>query len=234
MMRRRLALLLALGVSLSACAGGPRAGGSYERVANPSKVLATDLSFARLARDKGQWDAFRKYAASGAMVLGSTGGTAFAALSKPAETAKSDVWAPQSVWASCDGSLVVTYGAITKGDDSSGEYATIWQRQSKGDFKWVVHWENLKAKAPVAPEFIQAKVADCAQHDGPGPYPRKSGKEAMAMVNQPNATGGEGLSRDRTLYYQWWQIDGQTTLTVTMKRNGQNEDVLTLQAQGDR
>lgn len=234
MMVRRFALFLALGVSLSACAGGPRAGGSYERVANPSKVLATDLSFARLARDKGQWDAFRKYAASGAMVLDSTGGTAFAALSKPAETAKADAWAPQGVWASCDGSLVVTYGAITKADNASGEYATIWQRQSKGDFKWAVHLENFKAKAPVAPDFIQAKVADCAKHDGPGPYLRKSGKDAMALVNQPTAQGGEGLSRDRTLSYTWNRMNGQTVLTVTMKHDGQDENVLTLKAQGDR
>ncbi|MXP26264.1 hypothetical protein GRI39_09475 [Altererythrobacter indicus] len=233
-MWRRLALVMALGGSLSACAGGPRVGGSYERVANPSNVLATDLALARLAREKGQLDALSKYATSGAIVLSSMGGTAFPASGKAADNAKADSWVPQSVWASCDGSLVVTYGAITKADGASGEYATVWQRQSKGDFKWAVHLENLKSTAPLAPDFIQAKVADCAKRDRPGPFQRESGKSAMALVNQLTATGGEGVSHDRTLSYRWRHTGDDTKFSVTMKRNGQDEDVLTMQAQGGR
>ena len=66
---------LCRGALLASCAGGS-GGTARERFyrslkpqANPSAVIATELAFAREAREKGQWTAFRKFAAEDAVMF---------------------------------------------------------------------------------------------------------------------------------------------------------------------
>ena len=70
----KLAISIAAAGALAACAGQgerPRYRG-LRPTANPSAVVAAELAFARAAQEKGQWTAFREYAADemGARICG--------------------------------------------------------------------------------------------------------------------------------------------------------------------
>ena len=109
--------ILAASLLLVSCAGpgGYRNGrGDVENLAERAsigQVVATELAFARAAREDGQWTAFADFAAPNALIFGPEG--ALDAKSwlyrqeNPAEAAK---WRPHAVWSSCDGSLAVSRG----------------------------------------------------------------------------------------------------------------------------
>ncbi|RKF22598.1 hypothetical protein D6851_05100 [Altericroceibacterium spongiae] len=227
-MIRRGVAFLALGFALSACAGGPRNGrGALERVAHPSDVLAQDLAFARLAREEGQRKAYKKYAASGAIMVGTKGLVSVeGAFPTENNLSQVDQWVPQKVWSSCDGSLSVTYGAIAKaGGGAEGQYATVWHRRNRGDYEWVFHMERLDGQAPAAPEFIAAKVADC---DAPDRSAVQAERNREATISQESQSEGGGLSADRSLSYHYAPQAEGTVLRVMAKRDGQPRNVLTL------
>lgn len=159
-------------LALVSCAGGPRYGGQrLERVANPSEVVATELAFARAAQEDGQWTAFRKYAAAGALIFGRNG--AFEAkpwLAKQTDPAQSVTWEPLVVWSSCDGTLAVSrFSFVDPSDGSSGVGHTVWQREKNGGYRWVFDFGWPTESAPPQSDMISAKVAECGPaNDVPG------------------------------------------------------------------
>ena len=159
-MRVLFACIAAL--TLASCAG---AGQRLKLVANPSQVVATELAIARAAREDGQWTAFRKYAADGALIFGREG--AFEAkpwLSKQKDPEQSVVWQPLAVWSSCDGTLAVShFSFVDPKDDTQGIGYTVWQRERNGDYRWVFDF-GWQAKASTQQsDMIAAKVAECGQ-----------------------------------------------------------------------
>ncbi|MDZ4274509.1 MAG: hypothetical protein U0995_00590, partial [Erythrobacter sp.] len=84
---RRAAPILMLSVfalALAACAGGQQRRGPSPAVINralatapggaqPSTIVATEIAFSRAARERGQWTAFRMFAAPGALLHGENG-----------------------------------------------------------------------------------------------------------------------------------------------------------------
>src|SRR5690606_11253908 len=83
-------------------------------------------------------------------------------LRKRADPPQSVSWSPTRVFIACDGSYGVAEGHATYADGRKGGYVTIWRRQPKGDYKWVLDW-NTDAPAG-EPDIIDGKVADCARH----------------------------------------------------------------------
>lgn len=162
-LRATLGLSLATSLALVSCAGsgGPRR--TLDPAANPSEVIATELAFARAAREDGQWTAFRKFAADGALIFGRSG--AFDAdpwLGKQQDPAQSVSWQPLAVWSSCDGSLAVTQFSFTDSKEgTTGLGHTVWQRQRGGEYRWVFDFGWPTGEAPDEPEMISAKVAEC-------------------------------------------------------------------------
>ncbi len=164
-MRRRaakLAIALAVASSLAACAS-PGDGRRYRGLrpaANPSAVVATELAFARAAQEKGQWAAFRQFAADDAVMFVPQPVKAKDWLKGRAEPAVAVKWQPYEVWMSCDGSLAVTKGAWQR-PKGVGYFTTVWRRQKNGDYKWVLdQGDALKEPLP-EPEMIAGQVADC-------------------------------------------------------------------------
>ncbi|MDZ4307257.1 hypothetical protein [Allopontixanthobacter sp.] len=159
-------LSLAASLALASCAGsgGPRR--TLDPVANPSEVVAVELAFARAAREDGQWTAFRKFAADGALIFGRGG--AFEAkpwLAKQQNPPQSVSWQPLAVWSSCDGSLAVTQFSFTDPHDgTTGLGHTVWQRQRGGEYRWVFDFGWPTGETTPEPDMISAKVAEC----GPG------------------------------------------------------------------
>ena len=140
-------------LTLAACTMGPDyknmpgyGQGSGERIdgsrlggyANPSEVAATDIAFSRAARDDGQWTAFRRFAADGAVIHGRNGPIDadpwLAAQDDPPAPVQ---WTPTAVWSSCDGSVAVTQGKFAEPEGQWGYYVTVWERQRDGRYRWV-------------------------------------------------------------------------------------------------
>jgi hypothetical protein len=180
-LRFAFALIIALGVS-----AGP-AEARRDRLrpsANPSAVVATELAFARVAQEKGQWAAFREFAADDAVMFVPQQTGAKAWLKGRAEPQVAVKWQPYDVWMSCDGSLAVTKGAWQR-PSGVGYFTTVWKRQKNGTFKWVLdQGDGLKQPLP-EPDMIGGHVADCSRPTGA----------------PPAAAGTAGWSDDRTL--QW-------------------------------
>jgi len=160
----RLAIAL-LALALTACSTGPNPRDRYARMlkptANPSKVVAAELGFARMAQDEGQWTAFREYAADDGVMFVPEPVIARDWLKGRADPAQAVRWQPHHVWSSCDGSLAVTRGAWQRPDGSNGYFTTVWQRRRDGEYRWTLDQGDSLETPLEAPEFVRTDVADC-------------------------------------------------------------------------
>jgi hypothetical protein len=160
-MRKSIAIA-SLALAVSACAPGYGSGPRPLALrANPSDVIATELAFARTAREKGTWTAFRDYATRDAQWPGPQWESVQAALKGAPDPAQAIVWEPDQVWASCDGSFALSSGPATHPNGKRTRFATIWQRQDNGDYRWVLDQGFDLEGDYAAPEMITAGVADC-------------------------------------------------------------------------
>lgn len=148
---------------------------------DPSSVIAAEIAFNRLAQEKGQWTAFRETAADDAVLFVPQKVAAKEWLKKQADPPKSVSWAPSIVYVACDGNVAASTGNWTRPDGSVGYFTTIWRRDKKGAWKWVLdHGDRLTAPRP-APEFLTGKVATCKRGqrpEGPPPMPAKGERPA--------------------------------------------------------
>lgn len=154
--------------------GGPR-GMPAPVYSEPADVIAAESAFARMAREKGQWTAFRATAAPGAQFFAPEAVRAEEWLRGKPNPPAGLAWQPHAAWMSCDGAYAVTRGGWTNGA-KHGWFATVWQRQKDGGFKWVLDQGGDTAEAQAEPDMIMAKVADCparrsgmhSEHGRPG------------------------------------------------------------------
>lgn len=189
-MKKLVAAVLAI-ATLAACAPTqPRHLRDLPRTANPSAVLATEIAFARAAQERGQWTAFRQYATRDAVMFMPDVVNAQDWLRRQADPPQSVRWQPHAVWSSCDGSLAVTRGASQWPSGAEGYFATVWQRQRNGDYRWVMDYGDLLAAPLPAPEMLGATVADCSR---PGAAPAPAGEAGNVR---------EGASEDGTLRWR--------------------------------
>jgi hypothetical protein len=170
--------------------------------ADPSKVVATELAFARAAQEKGQWTAFAEYSTDQAVMFVPEPVNAHSWLSGRANPAQAVMWQPHQVWSSCDGSLAVTKGAWQRPNGTVGYFTTVWERQRDGGYKWVLDQGDQLEQALAQPEMIGGKVAECATPGGP---PR--GQSQPASIRPTACDGGTcrggGSSGDGTLTYEY-------------------------------
>ena len=163
-------MVAAAALLLAGCAGTePRLSDRERERADPSRVIATELAFARAAQEHGQWTAFAQFAADDAVMFVPQPVNARQWLRQQPNPAEAVRWQPHQVWASCDGSLAVTKGGWQRPDGSVGYFTTVWKRQRNGEYRWVMDQGDTLAQPLPAPEMIQARVADCVTRPGPPP-----------------------------------------------------------------
>ena len=182
--------------------------------ASPGKVVAAEIALGQLARAKGQWKAFRETSADGAIVYAPRPVDARQWLKSQPEPAAAMTWQAQAVFLSCDGSLAVASGPWQAASGGQGTFATVWQRQKKGDYRWVLTQATGVAPAPGASDMIRSSVATCPR---PARVPGKSAA-AVAPETFPAGTRG-GNSTDGTL--RWTMTlasDCSRTLSVSLSR----------------
>jgi hypothetical protein len=198
--------------------------------ANPSAVIATELAFARLAQEKGQWTAFRMTSTKNAVMFVPQPVYAQDFLKGKADPAKAVAWQPHQVWSSCDGSLAVTRGAWQAPDGTTGYFTTVWQRQKDGKYKWLVDQGDALPMPMDPPEMIVAKVADCPAGYRPGRGPKVQDFKGKLPPLDPSHLAGQSL--DGTL---GWDVtvspDGARRFVVTVTSDGKPTTVQDIQVE---
>lgn len=234
-MMRAIGAVLLAGL-LASCASGPGGNDPRERFyrslaprANPSAVIATELAFAREAREEGQWTAFREFAAEDAVMFVPEAVKARDWLANRADPPQPVQWQPHQVWSSCDGSLSVTKGAWQQPDGTVGYFTTIWQRESsrrREEYRWVLDQGDALAEPLPEPDIIRTKVADCATGGLPAAFDSAQA-DWEANADAAGAVAGYGESRDGTLVYRYQVAPGGARVISVFLRNGDTmEEVL--------
>ena len=152
---------------------------------DPSSVFAAEIAFNRLARDRGQWTAFRETAAEDAVMFVPQRVLAKQWLKGRADPPKPVSWTPSTIYVSCDGNLAASTGNWQRPDGTVGYFTTIWRRDKRGAWEWVLdHGDTLAAPRP-ASEFLVGKVATCKRG--------KATEGAGAEVKSPVPPADESL-----------------------------------------
>jgi hypothetical protein len=190
--------------------------------ANPSALIAAEIAFARLAREKGQWTAFRETAAEDAVMFVPQPVRAQQWLGGRKDPPAAVQWQAAQVWMSCDGTLGVTKGAWQRPDGTVGYFTTIWQKRwKKADYRWVLDQGDTLAQPLPDSDMLSASVADCARG---GPRPEMQRPEP---AKGPPGLTGEGRSDDGTLTWSCRvAADQSRSLVVSLMKNGSMTEVM--------
>jgi len=167
MLRARILLALLLGMTLAACAGPQRENRFLQSLGNqaqPSDIVATELSFARLAREKGHWKAYAEYAAEGAIVFDQAGPQLVTDyIAKGSGAGGTFAWDVLHVYMSCDGSHAASMGTFTHSSGAEGVYTTIWERQKKGDYRFILDFPQVGETWEDAGDMVRSTVGECRE-----------------------------------------------------------------------
>lgn len=231
-MKRALLCACALALAGSAQAReqrpfpGSGAGNSY---ANPSAVIATEIAFAQMAQEKGQWTAFLAYAANDGVIFTPQMAYAQRALKGRANPPVAVKWQAHSVWSSCDGSLMVSHGAWQR-PDATGWFTTIWQRQRDGNYRFVLDHGDETAQPIPAPDMLSGLTADCPERvrrSGGGKPPEMPKPPKVSELPPLDPAHRTGKSDDGSLS---WDVtvapDRARKLVVTWKKGGEERQLL--------
>jgi hypothetical protein len=167
-------------------------------------VEAAERAFAAMAQTRGQWTAFRAFAAPDAKMLLDRPQPAHPFLAGRADPPVSVMWWPARTYTSCDGSLAFSTGPYRIGAEN-GQFFTIWARQPDGGWKWIYDGGGPVKAALPAGERVQAARAGCR-------VPR----EPAVLIESD--TGG--ASADGTLRWSVSPAGNQYRLRVLFVRDG--------------
>ena len=226
----RAAVALVALTALAACSTGPRlppaafieralAGAPGE--AQPSTLVATELAYAREAREIGQYTAAANYAAPGARLHARNGPVPFAALGDLPDPEQAVAWSPRVVAMSCNGATAVTLGRFQDQEGFVGNYVTVWRRNAENEYRWIYDVAGRDDPQPppraefedgdivvTAIDAIEGRIADCPRRDAAVPPP-----PALSLASED--PGEAFLSRDGTLRWRWeHQADGTKFVAV--------------------
>jgi hypothetical protein len=165
----------------------------------PVTAIDAERAFAADAQQLGQWTAFRRWAASDAILFTPRPVSAHDFLKGRKDPPQSVKWAPAASFMSCDGALALNTGPWTRDAGKTvGFFTTVWQRRTGGGWQWTLdHGDTLTAPRPLPP----------------APVVRRASCTAIAplradVVVRPGAAPltndrGRGRSPDGTLFYSW-------------------------------
>ncbi|PZU58763.1 MAG: hypothetical protein DI547_08205 [Sphingobium sp.] len=234
----RLLLVVALmAVAGNADAQGGRGPGGRMMglSANPSAVIAAEIGFSQLAREKGQWTAFRETAAKEAVMFVPEQVVAQTWLKGRKDPASPMKWQPHAVYMSCDGGVAASTGSWQRPDGSQGYFTSIWRRDPKKGWHWVLDHGDTLSVSRAEPEMITGKVAACPPRrprplmgeDAGSPAAGRPGKPGKPEKPAPFLPSGSGASADGTLSWSMTVApDLSRRFVVHMRQEGGDSVVI--------
>lgn len=129
------------------------------QAAAPQSAVDAERAFNAAAQAKGQWTAFREFAAKDAVMFVPQPVNTHTWLRERDDPPKSVTWWPTESYVSCDGKLAVNTGGWKLPDGSVGYFSTVWQRQADGSWKWIVDGgDGLKVARdrPAEPKVVRS------------------------------------------------------------------------------
>lgn len=133
------------------------------QAAGPQSAVDAERAFASAAQARGQWTAFRDYAAPNAAMYVPQRVHAQEWLRDRKDPPRSVEWWPTASYVSCDGKLAVNTGGAKWPDGSSGYFTTLWMRQPDGSWKWALDY-GAPLEVPRPPVGQPAiRKAECAK-----------------------------------------------------------------------
>lgn len=191
--RLKAGIAALLSLSVAACASSSPTGDSaflrsLGDQPQPSAIVATELAYAREAREKGARKAYGKYASDGAIVFDQTGPRPGADyIAEQGETAGMLTRDIRRVFMSCNGSHAASMGTFSHIDGTEGVYTTIWARQKNGSYRFALDFPEIGETWKDAGDMVSTTVAEC-QGTSPGaraqllaPLRTEMGRDAGAM-----------------------------------------------------
>lgn len=181
----------------------------------PQTAVDAERAFAAMAQAKGQWTAFRAFAADDATMFTPQPVNAHTFLQPRADPPQSVRWSPAASYISCDGTTAANTGPWRGANGGHGYFSTIWRRQPDGGWKWIVDGGDSLAVPRV--EAREAKV-----HKAICNHPRNPPEPPLGIESKV----GAGASPDKTLIW-WYEVarDGARTFAVRLW-NGRAYDVV--------
>lgn len=188
----------------------------------PANAVAAERAFAADAQRIGQWTAFGRWAAPGAVMFLPQPVDARAFFGGRPDPKQAVRWWPNFSWTSCDGRSAVNHGGARWPGGAATNFTTVWHRQRAG-WRWSIDLGETVA-TPLdesAPPVVRRPV--CRN------LPRAL---APTLVKAPLTPGAlpdrmHGHSADRSLAWGWawdaatkrlafaaWQWDGNAYALV--------------------
>jgi len=155
-----------------------------------SGAADAERAFASAAQ-KGQWAAFRAFAAEDAVMFVPKPVNAQAWLKDRADPVYAISWWAADSFVACDGAAAVNTGPWMR-PRSVGYFSTVWLRQADGGWKWTIDSGDGLAAARPAGDAPKIHHASCKGSPG-----------TVAAVRYRDGETGEGQSEDRTLAWRW-------------------------------
>jgi hypothetical protein len=218
-----LALCLAPGLAQAS-------GRGLTPLGNPGALVEAEGALAHRVRDKGADAALAATADEAAELIAPARQAARPWLKAHDATAWFADRRTDTAWASCDGTAGITLGTWR-----GGWFATVWKRQKKLDFKWLLIDAAPLPTLPPAPDWITGKVADCPPRPAPANGQRPAGPPvlralpaAMPAIAAPaGADSQDGRSDDGSMVWRSTVMpDGSRRLRVWVWQDGAYQAVL--------
>lgn len=188
------------------------------QAAAPQTAVDAERAFNAAAQARGQWTAFREFAASDATMFVPQPVKAQDWLKDRKDPPKSVEWWPTASYVSCDGKLAVNTGGWKRPDGLVGYFSTVWRKEADGGWKWIVDGgDALKEARPRPAEPIVVR-ATC------GP----DGGSISSIAAPADAKVGYGESPDATISW-YWQVtpDGARHFNASIWNGEADTSVLT-------
>lgn len=179
-----------------------------ELIAAAAIVTAVDAerAFAADAQKLGQWTAFRKYAAPGAVMFVPKAVYAQEWLRTRKDPPNSVKWQPAFGYLSCDGKVAINGGPWQRPDGSFGYFTTVWLHEELKDGpRW--HWvydagDALKEPMPAPAEPV-VRRASCDNIPALTPGTSRYSIPSLPSPDAPAPQAAELHSSDRSLIYDY-------------------------------
>jgi len=184
--------------------------------AEPQTAIDAERAFAAEAQAKGQWTAFRKYAADEAVMFTPQQVNAQTFLKEMKDPPVAVFWWPGASYVSCDGSYAVNTGPwVRQWGKSVGYFTTVWKRQADGSWKWIYDGGDGLEQQRAQGGDIKPSQASCSG----------SGRPKGFISLPPAYTRVEGgQSADQTLVWRWSVAPNGARVFETWLWNGHSFD----------